>query len=266
VPGFEPCSFSSSFSSLVLELHHADYDYEDEEEDEKKNMSQNYWEARYQTGEMSWEKGAPSPGLVDFLAARPGFGGGDVLVAPASVLKLRQEVRTAATGASRPHWTVGVPGCGTGHDVRAWAQAGFDAFGCDIAPSAIRLATERTKAAGLTAQFQLANFLRDEPPFQFDWLFEHTLFCAIHPGERDDYVRAVLRWLKPDGQYLAVNYMMVEKSEGPPFCTTREEQWQRFSPHFELMKDWIPRSYPNRTGRERMFWWRHRAQKSVEKQ
>jgi SAM-dependent methyltransferase len=191
-------------------------------------MSREYWETRYQTGEMSWEKGAPSPGLVDFLAAHPGL----------------------------PRGTVCVPGCGTGHDVRAWAQAGFDAFGCDIAPSAVRLATERTKAAGLTAQFQLANFLRDEPPFQFDWLFEHTLFCAIHPGERDDYVRAVRRWLKPAGQYLAVNYLMVEKSEGPPFCTTREEQWQRFSPHFELMKDWIPRSYPNRAGRERMFWWR----------
>jgi hypothetical protein len=35
VPGFEPHSFSSSFSSLVLERHDADYDYEDEEEDEK---------------------------------------------------------------------------------------------------------------------------------------------------------------------------------------------------------------------------------------
>jgi SAM-dependent methyltransferase len=229
-------------------------------------MSQNYWEARYQSGEMSWEKGAPSPGLVDFLAAHPGFGGGDALVAPASVLKLRQEVRTAATEASRPHWTVCVPGCGTGHDVRAWVQAGFDAFGCDIAPSAIRLATERTKAAGLNAKYQLADFLRDEPPFQFDWIFEHTLFCAINPGERDDYVRAIRRWLKPDGQYLAVNYLIIEDAEGPPFPVTRDELERRFSPHFELMKDWIPRSYPTRTGRERMFWWRGTTQKPVEKQ
>jgi SAM-dependent methyltransferase len=148
-----------------------------------------------------------------------------------------------------------VPGCGTGHDVRAWAQAGFDAFGCDIAPGAIRLATEKTKAAGLTAQFQLADFLRDEPPFQFDWLFEHTLFCALQPAERDDYVRAVRRWLKPDGHYLAVNYLIIEDAEGPPFPATRDELWQRFSPHFELAADWIPRSYPNRVGREWMFWW-----------
>jgi SAM-dependent methyltransferase len=143
---------------------------------------------------------------------------------------------------------------------------GFDAFGCDIAPSAIRLAAERTKAAGLAARFQLADFLRDEPPFQFDWLFEHTLFCAINPGERDDYVRAVRRWLKPDGQYLAVNYLIIEDAEGPPFPVTRDELWQRFSSHFELTADWIPRSYPNRTGRERMFWWRRVKQIPVEKQ
>ena len=28
------------------------------------------WEQRYQTEDMPWEKGAPSPGLVDFLAER----------------------------------------------------------------------------------------------------------------------------------------------------------------------------------------------------
>lgn len=186
------------------------------------------WEQRYQSGDTHWDKGAPSPGLVDFLAAHPDL----------------------------PPGTVCVPGCGTGHDVRAWAQAGFNALGLDIAPSAIRLAEAKTRVAGLAAQFKLADFLRDAPPFQFDWLFEHTLFCAINPAERDDYVRAVLRWLKPGGQYLAVNYLIVEDSEGPPFPTTREEQLRRFSPHFELQQDGVPRSYPNRTGREWMFWWR----------
>ena len=62
----------------------------------------------------------------------------------------------------------------------------------------------------------------------FDWVFEHTLFCAIQPPERDDYVRALLRWLKPDGQYLAVNYLIPD-TDGPPFGTTRDELWQRFS-------------------------------------
>ena len=197
-------------------------------------MSQNYWESRYQTKDMPWEKGEPSPGLADFLAAHRDL----------------------------PRGTVCIPGCGTGHDVREWAKAGFDAHGFDIAPSAIELSKEKTKAAGLKATFQLGNFLQDEPPFQFDWIFEHTLFCAIDLGERDNYVRAVLRWLKPGGQYLTVNYLIPDM-DGPPFGTTRDELWQRFSEHFDLAEEWVPRSYPNRTGLELMLWWKRKSGSSV---
>ena len=193
-------------------------------------MDREYWEARYQTKDMPWEKGAPSPGLVDFLKANPALRRG----------------------------TVWVPGCGTGHDVRVWAAVGFSASGFDIAPSAIRLATETTRAAGLTANFSLGDFLRDDPPFLFDWIFEHTLFCAIQPAERDAYVQAVLCWLKPNGQYLAVNYLIPDE-EGPPFGTNREELRQHFSPHFDVLQEWVPRSYPNRTGLELMLWWRRKG-------
>ena len=196
-------------------------------------MSRDYWENRYQTGDMQWEKGAPSPGLVDFLATNPDLTRG----------------------------TVAVPGCGSGHDVREFARAGYDAFGFDLAPSAISLAETKTKAAGLKAKFTLADFLHDEPPQKFDWLFEHTLFCAIQPQERDNYVRAVLNWLKPESIYLAVNYVLIENDDGngPPWSTSREEQRERFTPHFELVAEWVPRSYANRTGRERMFYWRRKA-------
>jgi SAM-dependent methyltransferase len=210
-------------------------------------MSSDYWEQRYQTKDMPWEKGEPSPGLVDFLATHP---------------KLKRG-------------TVCVPGCGSGHDVREFARAGFETFGFDFAPSAIALARgtpvsdpARLKigrqlagsetGAPILPQFQLADFLKDEPPQKFDWLFEHTLFCAIQLEERDEYVRAALRWLKPGGNYLAVNYFDCGP-DGPPFPTTREEQLARFSPHFELLADWTPRSYPNREGKERMFWWRRKA-------
>ncbi len=192
-------------------------------------MSFTDWETRYQTGDMPWEKGEASPGLVDFLAAN-------------------QEL---ARG------TVCVPGCGTGHDARAWAGAGFQVTGCDLARSAIELSRKRTVAAGLPAYFFQTDFLKDEPPQQFDWLFEHTLFCAIDPADRDAYVRAVPRWLKPRGYYLAVNYLIPDK-DGPPFGTTRDEVVRRFSPGFELLREWVPRSYPARTGLELMLWWRKR--------
>jgi len=185
------------------------------------------WEARYQAHDMPWEKGGPSPGLVDFLAAHSGL----------------------------PRGTVLVPGCGTGHDVRAWAAAGFTVTGCDLAPSAIQLAREKNDAAGLTAQFILGDFLADAATGPYDWIFEHTLFCAIDPALRDDYVNAVVRRLKAGGGYLAVNYLIPD-TDGPPFGTTREELVRRFSPRFDLQAEWVPRSYPNRTGLELMLWWR----------
>ena len=184
------------------------------------------WEARYQSHDMPWEKGEPSPSLVDFLAGHPQLKRGNVLV----------------------------PGCGTGHDARAWAAAGFAVTGYDVAPSAIEISRQKTAAAGLEAQFIQGDFLADAPPRQFDWLFEHTLFCAIEPPRRADYVRAALRWLKPGGQYLAVNYLIPDK-DGPPFGTTRAELLGLFSPDFALLAEWVPRSYPNRTGLELMLWW-----------
>jgi len=190
-------------------------------------MSECDWEERYQTGDMPWEKGEPSPGLVDFLLQHPDLQRGTVLI----------------------------PGCGTGHDVRVWAKAGFSATGADLAPSAIRLACEKTAAANLKAEFVQRNFLQDQPDQTFDWVFEHTLFCAIQPNQRDLYVEGVHRWLKPGGNFLAVFYLIDEK-DGPPFGTTREELVERFSSKFELLRDWVPRSYPNRTGLELMMWWR----------
>ncbi len=178
---------------------------------------------------MPWEKGEPSPGLLDFLNAQPAL----------------------------PRGTVLVPGCGTGHDARALAAAGFSVTGLDVAPSAIRLATERTRAAGLRAEFLHGDFLRDEPPTRFDLVFEHTLYCAIQPAERDLYAAAVRRWLRPRGEFLAVHYMIADR-EGPPFGCTQAELVGRFQPHFELLTGWVPRSYPNRAGLELMLHWRTR--------
>ena len=93
---------------------------------------------------------------------------------------------------------------------------------------------------------------------KFDFLFEHTLFCAIQPDEREAYVEAVRANLKPKGRFVAVHYLIPDE-DGPPFGTSREEIVERFSSFLELEEDWVPRSYPNRTNLERMFVWRNDA-------
>ena len=185
------------------------------------------WEACYLKNEYPWDKGAPSPGLVDFLNDEKNL----------------------------PGQRVCVPGCGMGSDVREWAQHGFNATGVDIAPTAMQMAQDRTSAELTNVSFEVGDFLSDTPSDPFDWVFEHTFFCAIQPEQRALYVDSGVRWLKPGGDYLAVYYLLTDP-DGPPFPSTREEILKRFSGRFELVREWVPRSYPNRTNLELMVWWR----------
>jgi methyl halide transferase len=184
------------------------------------------WEAQYQKGEMPWEKGAPCPGLVDFLA----------------------ENRVAGR--------VLVPGCGLGHDVRVLAAQGAEVIGLDIAPSAVEAASKIPAAAG--ERYELGN-LFDLPASMrgaFDWVWEHTCFCAIDPSMREAYVEAVHTALKPGGHLLAIFYLDPgndSPDEGPPFEVSIAELNRLFLSRFELLREWLPaHAYPGREGREWM--------------
>ena len=181
-------------------------------------------------GDTPWDHGEAAPGLVDFLAARPAIPPGRVLV----------------------------PGCGMGHDAVAWAGAGFDTLGLDLSPTAMARASQRWHGLPRLA-FHQGDFLASaNADASFDWVFEHTLYCAIDPSLRDAHARAVARWLRPGGQFLAVHYMNPDTDEPPPFPCTRDELMARFGAFLELLEEWQPRSWQGRLGRERMFWWRRR--------
>src|SRR5215213_8387551 len=125
------------------------------------------WEDHYRRGEMPWEKGAPSPGLVDFLAKEPVRG------------------------------RVLVPGCGLGHDVRALARTADEIVGIDIAPSAVAAAQAFAKAG--SERYELEDLFALPASWRgtFDWAWEHTCFCAIQPAQRPAYVEAIFEALRP---------------------------------------------------------------------
>jgi SAM-dependent methyltransferase len=93
--------------------------------------------------------------------------------------------------------------------------------------------------------------VRDE----FDWVFEHTCFCAIQPDRREDYVRRVGELLKPGGHLLAIFFLNPEHDEsdagGPPFGCGLDELDALFSPRFQLVAQ-IENlaTFPGREGRE----------------
>lgn len=181
------------------------------------------WEERYRTGDTPWDRGAASPGLVDFLAVEPVRG------------------------------TVLVPGCGLGFDVRALATTADRVVGLDIAQSAVRGARKFESIGGEEYVQGDLFTLPQRLTGIFDWVFEHTCFCAIDPGRRPDYVSSVAQALKPDGRLLAVFYLDPEAGEGPPFPTTPAELDALFGGSFVPLQIWRPaHTYPGREGREIM--------------
>ena len=186
------------------------------------------WEAFYQKGEMPWEKGAPCPGLLDYLAA-------DAL-----------------------QGRVLVPGCGLGHDVRAIAASAETETvdGIDIAPSAIEAA--RAFATAGKERYELADLFVLPPELRgwFHWVWEHTCFCAIDRCQRAAYVEAVASALQPGGHLLAIFYLDPGNNspdEGPPFEVSKAELDALFLPRFKMIREWLPEhAYPGREGREWM--------------
>ena len=148
------------------------------------------WDASYRTGETPWDKGAAAAPLLEWLAL-PGH-------------RLEGEVI--------------VPGCGLGHDVRAIAalETVRAVCGPDLSARALELARQQPAVGKETYLLADLFALLDELRGRFDWVFEHTCFCAIEPDHRPDYVRAVTQALRPGGRLLAIFYLdPLDRGSGP---------------------------------------------------
>jgi len=187
------------------------------------------WNERYLSGDTPWEKGGSAPPLIELLERKKNgiWGGGTVLV----------------------------PGCGTGHDVRALAGEGMEILGVDLAEEAITRALAHPKAGN--ESYELADFLNTEWRVgkRFSAIWEHTCFCAIDPSRRPDYAEACAGLIEPGGHLIGVFFLTPhdpgEEAQGPPFSTTIEELDAHFAPWFERLDSWAPqRAYPGREGRE----------------
>ena len=184
------------------------------------------WQRRYEENDTPWDKGAPAPPLVAYL--RENSISGHVLV----------------------------PGCGRGHEVRLLAmQPNTSVVGLDLSASAIAQAqsvphppTAAGKAIFLTGDFfHLAPDLTNS----FNWLVEHTCFCAIEPSQRSDYVLAAASALREGGKLFGIFYLNPDTKTGPPFAVSRDDLSALFDPHFKLLEEWVPKtSFPGRESRE----------------
>lgn len=194
-------------------------------------ISVDFWEGRYESGTTPWDLGGPSPHFSELLHQKPEW------LKPSKMAVL---------------------GSGRGHDAVLFAQAGFDVVGFDYSSGAV----ERAKALyGDRVRFEQADiFNLPNSPWagQFDYILEHTCFCAILPKQRGDYVRSAQALLKPKGILLGVFWEHGD-TDGPPFSTTLEDVQSLFDADFNMLSSAEKTAAADRQGLERLIVLRRRA-------
>ncbi len=153
-----------------------------------------FWEQRFAEGNTPWDRGAANPQLGAWLAAGT--------LNPCRIL---------------------VPGCGSGYELGALAQAGFDVTGLDYAPLAVMRARKLLATAKAEAELIEADALTWRPQRAFDAIYEQTCLCALYPDQWRSYADQLHRWLVPGGKMLALFVQLPRAGaaegavEGPPY-------------------------------------------------
>lgn len=180
------------------------------------------WEATWQKKITPWDRGLPNPALVDAMQEKH-----DIL-GRSSPPKRKRAL---------------VPGCGRGYDVLLLASYGYDAWGLDTAPSAVKAAQElkesddnpvqypvqdETAGAG-QATFLLANFFEDSYLEQsqgskFDVIYDYTFLCALHPDMRSQWAKRMSNLLADNGTLICLEFPLSKPptSGGPPHGLSSE--------------------------------------------
>ena len=170
------------------------------------NLTAQAWEKRYQNRGDRWNLGYPAPPFTNLLAS---------------------------ANAPLPG-KLAVLGCGKGHDALFFAESGFTVTGFDFAPSAIAEATATAQARKISARFLQRDIFALDKEFtsSFDYVLEHTCFCAIDPSWRSQYVEVVKSLLLPGGKLIALFYTH-NRPDGPPFGVSPQEVLNYFAADFE---------------------------------
>jgi thiopurine S-methyltransferase len=150
-----------------------------------------------------------------------------------------------------------IPGCGTGYEVRLFAERGHDVLAIDFSAAAVEAA--RRELGLLSKLVEKANFFEFETE-SFDLVYERAFLCALPRPLLPDWGRRMAEIVRPGGE-LAGFFYIDDNERGPPFGITREELDRLLVPAFVLEEDSpVPaaQSLPVFKGKEIWQVWRRR--------
>ena len=115
-------------------------------------------------------------------------------------------------------------GCGTGENALYLASLGFEVWGIDSAPSAIKKAKEKAKKRGLPVNFLLTDtFKLQLLQNKFHTIIDCGLFHGFTDEERPIFVASLSSAIYPDGKYFMLCFSEQEPGSYGPRRVTRAE-------------------------------------------
>ena len=186
-----------------------------------------FWNARYEARLAPWDAGQAPARLREYIAADP--------------------------SARR----VLVPGCGSAHDVRLFAESGWDVLGIDFSPEALEAA--RLVLGPHRDRVRQADFFAAIPGEPFDLVYERAFLCALPRRLWGAWAERQASLIRPGGD-LAGFFYFDEGERGPPFpLHSQAELDALLAGTFERTADLaVEDSIPFFVGKERWQVWRRR--------
>jgi cyclopropane fatty-acyl-phospholipid synthase-like methyltransferase len=115
-------------------------------------------------------------------------------------------------------------GCGTGEHALFFAGEGYEVWGIDSAPLAIRKAREKAAKRGLHVQFLLLNTLElTRINRMFDTVTDSGLFHTLSDEDRMVFVNNLAAILSPAGKYFMLCFSELEPGGYGPRRITKKE-------------------------------------------
>lgn len=189
-----------------------------------------FWDIRYANAKTPWDFHGIPAALKSFLATTQ----------PASAL---------------------IPGCGTGYEVAAFHQAGWEVTAIDFSPVAVEQAKVHLGPLGrLVVQGDF--FAHDLGERRFDVVYERTFLCALPPSLWAGYAARMAQLLRSGGRLIGF-FLFGDEPEPPPYPLTDNQAQELFAAHFKLVRDDdVVDSLPLFAGKERWQEWERNADKT----
>ena len=96
-------------------------------------------------------------------------------------------------------------GCGKGRNSLYLAKRGFETYGIDFSKTSIECGKEIAEKYHLNVNFLCQSIYDFQDKLEsFDFIYDSGCFHHIKPHRRNEYLKTILKYLKPDGYFSMV--------------------------------------------------------------